>query len=45
LEGEEMFGSAKHKANLPFGLEADSHWHDQVKISCPKVVNATTLIN
>ncbi len=40
-----MFGLAKCKANLPLGLEVDSHQHDQMNFSHPKVANATTLIN
>jgi hypothetical protein len=42
---EEVFGLAKCKANLPPRLEANSHQHDQVNFSHPKVVNAMTLIN
>jgi hypothetical protein len=45
LEGEEVFGSAKHKANLPRGLEIDSHRHDQVNFSHLKVANAIAPIN
>ncbi len=40
-----MFRSVKCKVDLPPGLEADSHRHDRVNFSCPKVANATTLIN
>jgi hypothetical protein len=45
LEGEEVFGSIKRKANLPLGSEANSHQHDQMNFSHPKMANATTLIN
>jgi hypothetical protein len=45
LEGEEMFGSARHKANLPHRLKANSHWHDRLNFFCPKVANATIIIN
>jgi hypothetical protein len=45
LEGEEMFGLNKHKANLPHGSKANSHWHGRVNFSHPKVASATTLIN
>jgi len=45
LEGEEVFGLAKHKANLPPRLEVNSHRHDQVNFFRPKVANVTTLIN
>jgi hypothetical protein len=45
LEGEEVFGSTKCKANLPFGLEANSHRHDQVNFSHPKVANTLVPIN
>jgi hypothetical protein len=45
LEGDEIFGSAKCKADLPLRLEADSHRHDRVNFSCPKVANAMIPIN
>jgi hypothetical protein len=45
LEGEEMFGLAKCKVDLPLGLEANSHQHDGVNFPCPKVANVITLIN
>jgi hypothetical protein len=45
LEGEEMFGSTKHKVDLPLGLKAESHRHDQVNFSHSKVANATIPIN
>lgn len=45
LEGEEIFGSTKCKANLPFRLEVDSHLLDGVNFSCPTVANATIPIN
>ncbi len=33
LEGEEVFGSIKHKQNLPVGLKGDLHKHDCVNFS------------
>jgi hypothetical protein len=33
MEGEEIFGSCKQKANLALGLEGDSHRHDYVIFS------------
>ncbi len=40
-----MFESTKPKANLPLGSKENSHQHDQVNFSCPKVANATSPIN
>ncbi len=40
-----MSGSAKCKVDLPPKLEVDSHWHDWMKFSCPKVVNLMTSVN
>jgi hypothetical protein len=37
LEGEEIFGSCKRKSNFPHGLEGDSHKHNRVKFSHPRV--------
>ncbi len=45
LDGEEVFGLAKCKANPPLGSEGNSHWHDWVNFFHLKVANATTLIN
>jgi hypothetical protein len=45
LEGEEMFGSTKCKANFPPGSKVYSHWHDWVNFFGLKVANAMTLIN
>jgi hypothetical protein len=45
LEGEEVFGLTKHKVDLSFGLEVDSHWHDRMNFSHSKTANAMTLIN
>ncbi len=45
LEGEEVFGVAKCKANLPLGLEANSHWHDRMNFFCLKVANVMAPIN
>jgi hypothetical protein len=33
MEGEEIFGSYKRKANLALGLERDLHRRDHVKFS------------
>ncbi len=45
LEGEEMFGSTKRKANLLPRSKVNSHQHDQVNFFHPKVANAIALIN
>jgi len=45
LEGEEVFGSAKCKVNLPPGSKVYSHLHGQVNFPRPKVANPTTPIN
>ena len=37
LEGERVFGSAKRKLDLPPGDETDSHHHDRVNYSVPKL--------
>ena len=37
LEGEKMFGSAKRKLDLPPGDESDSHRHDRINYSVPKL--------
>jgi hypothetical protein len=36
MAGEEVFGSSKRKANLPFGAEQESHRPDKVNFSHPK---------
>jgi hypothetical protein len=41
LEGQEVFGSTKWKADVTLGSEADSHMHDCVNFSWP-IVNATS---
>jgi hypothetical protein len=37
LEGQEIFGSTKRKANIALRLEGNSHRHDCVNFSQPKV--------
>jgi hypothetical protein len=37
LEGESIFGSVKKKIDLPPGDDSDSHRHDRVKFSTPKL--------
>ena len=37
LEGEEVFGSQKWKADMPLGCEQDSHRPDKVNFSHPRV--------
>jgi hypothetical protein len=37
LEGESIFGSAKKKLNLPPSNESDSHRHDRVNYTLPKI--------
>jgi hypothetical protein len=37
MDGEEIFGSYKWKANLALGSEGDSHRHDRVNFSHPHV--------
>jgi hypothetical protein len=42
MEGEEIFGFYKWKANLAFALEGDSHRHDCVNFSHPHVNHIIT---
>ena len=37
LEGETIFGSAKRKLDLPPGDDSDSHCHDRINYSVPRV--------
>ena len=37
LEGEKVFGSSKHKLDLPSGNERDSYHHDCVNYNVPKL--------
>jgi hypothetical protein len=37
LEGEFIFGSAKRKLDLPPGDDSDSHRHDRVNFTLPKI--------
>ena len=37
LEGDTIFGSTKRKLNLPPGDDSDSHRHDRVNFSVPKL--------
>ena len=37
LEGESIFGLAKRKLNLPPGDDSDSHRHDRVNFTLPKI--------
>ena len=37
LDGEKVFGSAKRKLDLPPGDDSDSHHHDRVNYSVPKL--------
>jgi hypothetical protein len=37
LEGESIFGSAKRKLDLPPGDDSDSHRHDRVNFTLPKL--------
>ena len=36
LEGSELFGSTKHKLNLPSGADCDSHQPDKVNYVIPR---------
>jgi hypothetical protein len=36
MAGEEVFGSSKRKANLPLGVEEESHRPDKVNFSHPR---------
>ena len=42
LEGKEVFGSSKRKLNLPPRSEGDSHRHDKVNFSHPRVQTRST---
>ena len=44
LEGENIFGSVKRKLDLPPGDEFDSHWHDHVNVTIPKLGQTMTLL-
>ena len=37
LEGKNIFGSVKRKLDLPPGDESDSHRHDHVNFTIPKL--------
>jgi hypothetical protein len=37
FEGKEVFGSQKHKADVPLGSEHESHWPDKINFSHPQV--------
>ena len=37
MAGEEVFGSQKQKADVPFGLEGESHRPDKVNFSRPRI--------
>ena len=37
LKGENIFGSVKRKLDLPPGDESDSHRHDRVNFTIPKL--------
>ena len=37
LKGENIFGSVNRKLDLPPRDEADSHWHDHVNFTIPKL--------
>ena len=37
LDGEKVFGSAKRKLDLPPGDDSDSHCHDRINYSVPKL--------
>ena len=37
LDGEKVFGSAKRKLDLPLGDNSDSHCHNRVNYSVPKL--------
>ena len=37
FEGEKVFGSTKQKLDLPLGDESDSHKHDRINYSIPKL--------
>ena len=41
LEGETIFGSAKRKLDLPPGDDSDSHCHDRINYSVPRVGKGT----
>ena len=43
LEGETIFGSAKWKLDLPPGDESDSHRHDRINYSVPRVGKGISL--
>ena len=37
LEGDTIFGSTKRKLNLPLGDDSNSHRHDRVNFTVPKL--------
>ena len=45
LEGEEVFGSQKRKANMPLGCKQDSHRPDKVNFSHPRVRTRSSVAN
>jgi hypothetical protein len=42
LEGQEVLGSTKGKANIAFRSKANSHRHDCVNFSQPKVITPSS---
>jgi hypothetical protein len=42
LEGESIFGSTKRKLDLPPGDDSDSHQHDRVNFTLPKIGHRMT---
>ena len=43
LEGEEVFGSQKRKADMPLGCKQDSHRPDKVNFSRPRVCTRSSV--
>ena len=45
LDGEEVFGSQKRKADVPLGYEGESHRPDKVNFSRPRIATRSTRAN
>jgi hypothetical protein len=45
MAGEEVFGSQKHKADVPLGFEGESHRPDKVNFSRPRIATRSSRAN
>jgi hypothetical protein len=43
--GKEVFGSQKHRANVPLGFEGESHRPDKINFSNPRIATRSAKAN